>query len=84
MPMDVKYLLPVVIDKVSGYDNYTVSDPVYILVSHMSPVKGMGTEQFPYLISEPKDLVNMHDQVKLGQKVWFKMTDDVDMSDITD
>lgn len=84
MPMDVKYLLPVVIDKVSGYDNYTVSDPVYIMVSHMSPVKGMGTEQFPYLISEPKDLVNMHDQVKLGQKVWFKMVDDVDMSDIGD
>lgn len=84
MPMDVKYLLPVVIDKVSGYDNYTVSAPVYILVSHMSPVKGMGTEQFPYLISEPKDLVDMHDQVKLGQKVWFKMVDDVDMSDIAD
>ena len=28
MPMDVKYLLPVVIDKVSGYDNYTITDPV--------------------------------------------------------
>lgn len=84
MPMDEPYLLPVVIDKVTGYENYTVSDPVYLFLMHMSPVKGMGTEKFPYLISEPQDLVNMHDQMKRGEKVWFKMMDDVDMSDIAD
>ena len=84
MPMDEVFLLPVVVDKVSGYDNYTVSDPAYIFLCHMSPVKGMGTERFPYLISEPVDLVNMRDQVKHGVRVWFRMTDDVDMSDIGD
>ncbi len=84
MPMDEVFLLPVVVDKVSGYDNYIIGDPAYIFLCHMAPVKGLGTEQFPYLISEPSDLVNMHDQVKHGVKVWFRMTDDVDMGDIGD
>lgn len=52
MPMDEVFLLPVVVDKVSGYDNYTIGAPAYIFLCHMAPAKGLGTEQFPYLISE--------------------------------
>ncbi|MBQ9598024.1 MAG: hypothetical protein IJR34_07240, partial [Bacteroidales bacterium] len=43
---------------------------------------GDGSSANPYLLSTPEDLLSMKGKLLNGQKVYFKMTDDIDMADI--
>lgn len=43
---------------------------------------GEGTADYPHLLSTPEDLLGMREKLINGEKVYFKMTDDIDMSGI--
>ena len=43
---------------------------------------GDGSSAHPYLLSTPEDLLSMKGKLLNGQKVYFKMTADIDMADI--
>lgn len=43
---------------------------------------GDGSSDHPYLLSTPQDLLLMKGKLLNGQKVYFKMTEDIDMADI--
>ena len=43
---------------------------------------GDGSSDHPYLLSTPQDLLSMKGKLLNGQKVYFKMTADIDMADI--
>lgn len=44
---------------------------------------GKGTEADPWLIANATQLVYMHDDLKGGEKRWFKLVADIDMADVT-
>ncbi len=45
---------------------------------------GTGSEQDPYLISKPEDLVELSNNVNSSAGMFFKMTNDIDMSSVKD
>ena len=86
MEEDQLYVLPVVIDKFSGEGIASTDDAsaVYVLMrkAHVEPGKGSGTKDDPWIISEVDDLKDMSLKLIEDQTVYFKMTKDIDASEI--
>ena len=80
------YLLPITIDKVSGTDNWELNaDPVaYLRVMQVNtgPEGGDGSAEYPYILATPDDMNKMVDRLSSEEKVYFRMTADIDMSGI--
>ena len=83
----VSYLLPVTIDKATGTDNWAVADTLaaYVIVSrsHYDP-NAPGNENNPYGISSVDDLKDMGSKLVEGSLVYFRLENDLDMSEVTD
>lgn len=83
---DQFYLLPVVITKVNGYDNYVFSETkqvIYFLMKVLPSNKGTGLKTDPFLIQELEDITTMHEKMLPGETVYFKMEADIDMTPVT-
>ena len=81
------YILPVVISDVTGSDNYEIladKNVIYILFKMLPPLKGIGTQEDPYLIMEVDDLLEINDKLVSGEVKYFKMVEDIDMSEDSD
>lgn len=77
------YLLPVVIDGVSGGTNFQAPDEkaAYILVSITEPqMAGSGTAADPYQIASAQDMASIDKLLKDGQTIYFKQTADIDFA----
>ena len=84
---DQFYLLPVVITKVNGSENYVFSETkqvVYFLMKVLPSNKGTGLKDDPFLIQELEDIVTMHEKLIPGETVYFKMEADIDMTPVTE
>ena len=84
---DQFYVLPVVITKVNGYDNYVFSETkkvVYFLMKVLPSNKGTGLKTDPFLIQELEDIKTMNEKLIPGETVYFKMEADIDMTPVTD
>ena len=46
-------------------------------------IEGNGTEDSPYILKTPQDMVNMRTLATLGGETWFKMANDIDMKGVT-
>lgn len=84
---DVVYLLPVSIDKVTGTDNWELAaDPcAYIRVMQVNtgPEGGDGSPEYPYILATAEDMSKMSDKLSAEEKMYFRMTADIDMSGIS-
>ena len=80
------YLLPVTLDKVTGTDNWQLSnEPVaYLRVIQVNtgPEGGDGSAEYPYILGTVDDLLKMGDRLSSEEKVYFRMTNDIDMSGV--
>ena len=79
------YVLPVVIEKVTGTDNYELSvenSVTYFLFKMLPALKGTGTVDDPYLIQELNDFLTMGEKMLSGDKVYFVMEADIDMAGV--
>lgn len=89
---EILYVLPLTIDKVEGTDNWELADNArsFITVMQMNeetyqgPEGGDGTMEFPWELKTAQDLVDMADKLNQEEKVYFKMMNDIDMSEIKD
>lgn len=45
-------------------------------------IDGSGTEEDPYILKTPQDMVDMRSLAKLGGETWFKMANSIDMKGI--
>lgn len=83
---DQFYLFPVTIAKVTGTDNYSLSETravAYFLVKVLPSNKGTGLKTDPFLIQELEDIKTMHEKLIPGETVYFKMEADIDMTPVT-
>lgn len=80
------YLLPVVIEKVDGSENYELSETsvAYFVFKINVPVGGDGSPEDPYQIKELKDLVTINEKMLSGDISYFSLQNDIDMSSVTD
>lgn len=81
------YLLPVVLSKVEGSDNWTLAENksvIYLLFKMLPALKGVGTVDDPYVIEELEDFITMNEKLLSGDKVYFKMLADIDMAGVED
>ena len=84
---DQFYLLPVVITKVNGYDNYVFSETkqvIYFLMKVLPSNKGTGTKDDPFLIEELEDFKTMSEKLLPGDKVYFDLKTDLDLTPLTE
>ena len=81
-----EYLLPVTIDKVTGTDNWALSEGAVAYVTmkqtDVDPDKGDGSAALPYILSTPEDMMKMSELVIEKECVYFKMGADIDMKDV--
>lgn len=93
MPEDGEtYILPISITKVEGSENISMSEAdstVYIFFRRkLLPASGYefgsGTESDPYIIRNETEMLCMTKGLKSGQKTYFKLDCDVDMSELED
>ncbi len=81
------YLLPVTIDKVTGTDNWSLSSAphafVTVIQAATGPQGGDGSAEYPYILSTAEDLEKMAEKLEHGNKVYFRMKNDIDMSSVT-
>mgnify|MGYP003297065527 CR=1 FL=1 len=83
---DQFYILPVVITKVNGSENYVFSETkqvVYFLMKVLPSNKGTGLKTDPFLIQELEDIKTMHEKMIPGETVYFKLEADIDMTPVT-
>lgn len=83
---DQFYLLPVVIAKVTGSENYVMSETknvIYFLMKVLPSKKGSGIKTDPFLIQELSDITTMHEKLIPGETVYFKMEADIDMTPVS-
>ena len=82
------YVLPVTIDKVEGTDNWeeAVNHVAYITVVQVNtgPEGGDGSMEYPYLLSTVADMKAMRDKLSAEDKIYFRMTNDIDMASVDD
>ena len=80
------YLLPITLDKVTGTDNWALSaEPVaYLRVIQVNtgPEGGDGSAEYPYILATPEDMLKMSERLSAEEKVYFRMTADIDMTGI--
>ena len=93
MPEDgLIHILPISIKKIECGDDLTMDSgdsTVYVLFQRKQlPASGFefgsGTEGDPYLIQNQIEMISMSKALKSGQKTWFKMANDIDMTDYED
>jgi len=98
MLKDTRYVLPVLLESVTGADNVSYDDSkvVYFVFTALGIDKGQGTKEKPYLIYETEDFVNMILQAEehpssdwasleaaaAAVPTYFKMMEDIDMDGI--
>ena len=83
---DVFYLLPVTITKVVGTENYEISEAtgvIYFLMKVLPASKGTGTKDDPFLITEIEDFKTMSEKIIPGDKVYFNLQTDLDLTEVT-
>lgn len=83
---DQFYVLPVVITRVTGSENYAMSETknvVYFLMKVLPSENGTGLPDDPFLLEDIEDLTTMHEKLIPGETVYFKMTADIDMTPVT-
>lgn len=82
---DTVYLLPVTIDRVVETENWALADApyAYILVkkAYVAPNAGTGTKEDPFNIYTKADLASMSEKLEEGVKVYFRLQNDIDMTD---
>lgn len=82
----VTYLLPLVIDKVAETDNWELSPTPYAYVvvkrAYVAPSAGTGKKDDPYNIYTVADLLSMADRLEENVKVYFRLQEDIDMTDV--
>lgn len=82
--MDRLYVLPIVVDKVEGTDNWELAQQPYAFVKVLQTIEGPeggdGSMEFPFELRTVEDLVGMANHLIAGDKVYFKMMNDIDMS----
>lgn len=85
---DQLYVLPIDIDKVDGTDNWEFAENhvAYITVRQVNqgPEGGDGSMEYPYELSTAADLKAMADKLSAKEKVYFRLTQDIDMAEIDD
>ena len=83
----ISYILPVTLDKATGSDNWAVADTLaaYVILtrSHFDP-NAPGTENNPYEIASVDDLKTVGEKLVEGSMVYFRMTQDIDLTGVTD
>ena len=92
MPEDgLVHILPVTISKIVGDDILMTPEDstLYVFFRRKSlPASGYelgsGTESDPYVIRNQLEMISMSKALKEGQTTFFKMEEDVDMSDFED
>lgn len=93
MPEDGSiHILPISINKIECGDDLIMDSgdsTVYVLFQRKQlPASGFefgsGTESDPYLIQNQIEMLSMSKALKSGQKTWFKMANDIDMTDYED
>lgn len=85
-------ILPLTVTKIEGTSPVSLAqtDSTFFIFFRrkMLPASGFevgtGTEDDPYIISNQAELASMAHASKSGQKTWFKMVADVDLSDYED
>lgn len=80
------YVLPIVIDGVQGGNNFQAPDDkaAYILFKMTAAQQqGSGTEGDPYLVEGAESILGMASLLKDGETTYFKLTEDVDMAEVT-
>ena len=81
------YVLPVTIDKVTGTDNWSLSNEPHAFVTVVQaatgPQGGDGSAEYPYILSTAEDMEKMAEKLEHGNKVYFRMKNDIDMSSVT-
>lgn len=93
MPEDGSiHVLPISINTIECEDDLNMDSgdsTVYVLFQRkLLPASGFefgsGTEGDPYLIQNQIEMLSMSKVLKSGQKTWFKMANDIDMTDYED
>ena len=80
------YVLPVVIEKVEGSENYEIAENgvAYFVFKMLPALKGIGTKDDPYVIEELNDFVTINEKMLSGEVSYFSMKTDIDMAEVTD
>lgn len=82
------YVLPVIIDKVEGTDNWELAEDAFAFITvsqaNQGPEGGDGSMEYPYELSTVADLKAMKDKLSQDEKVYFKLMNDIDMADVND
>ncbi|MCR5560643.1 MAG: DUF1735 domain-containing protein [Bacteroidales bacterium] len=82
---DKVYVLPVAIDGVQGGTHFQAPDELaaYILFKvGAATAEGAGTKESPYIIKSVESFMLMNSLMKDNDKTYFKMTADIDFSDV--
>ena len=83
---NVTYLLPLVVDKVTETENWTLSPAPYAYVivkkAYVAPSAGTGTKEDPYNLYTAADMLKMSEKLEEGKVVYFRMQADIDMDGI--
>ena len=86
LTMDQLYVLPLVVDKVEGTDNWELAQQPYGFIKVVQTIEGPeggdGTMEFPYELRTVEDLVAMNNKLVAGEKTYFKMMNDIDMANM--
>ena len=80
---DETYLLPVVIESVTGGTNYTAPEDkaAYILFKMLPPEQeGSGTKADPYLVKDAAAFLKIQNLLKDDATTYFKLSADIDFS----
>lgn len=82
----VTYVLPVTVGSVVETDNWGLSEAPYAFIpvkmAYVAPDAGTGTKEDPYNIYTKEDMVSMADKLDEGVKVYFRLQNDIDMTDV--
>ena len=84
---DQFYLLPVTVTKVTGTENYEKSETAgvaYFIMKVLPSKKGTGTKDDPFLIEELEDFKTMNEKLLPGDKVYFELKSDLDLTPLTE
>jgi hypothetical protein len=83
---DVLYVLPITIDKVEGTDLWGLAEQPYGFIKAIQTIEGPeggdGSMEFPFELRTVEDMLAIGDNLVSGDKTYFKMMNDIDMSEM--
>lgn len=86
LELDKLYVLPVTVDKVEGTDLWELAEQPYgfvkVIKTVIGPEGGNGTMEFPYELRTVEDMCAIRARLKSNQKIYFKLMNDIDMSEL--